>query len=403
MPNNLEQLFTRKRSEPYGLLRQLNLPEDEDRSLQSAARELKTALREGIHEVNKSGNLPFKLATPLFVIQGSQAYGTLNNVDKPGQSLDIDMGMYLPFSNLGDGEAGRTATKIYHEIVDRILEQHIRTHRHGKWRMPTPDKRKPTCARVILDSKTHIDIPLYAYPDDGKEHIRSSVAAASLIFNEDSREFISFGASPDFMAEAKFLTDNVEPTVIHLAHKDEGWLASDSIALRNWVLAEFDRLGPVIRPICRYIKAWREEVWPSGGGPSSIFLLAQAIQIYPEDTEGMTHCEILKYVVDRLPQSLDEAVNVPCPTPDNPEATEDLRARISDENLLAYRNSFEILKRKFMLAKVVAKTEANDKLIELFGSRIPNAPDLIVTEGTIDRQGKSIVKPLYATPKSTSG
>ena len=105
--------------------------------------------------------LDYEIPKPKFAIQGSYIYGTLNAPENPPiQQVDIDLGMYLPFSTLGDGVQPKTAAKYYFDQVTSILENYIAVNRKS-WVL----QQKDTCIRIVLDAKTHIDIPLYAVPE----------------------------------------------------------------------------------------------------------------------------------------------------------------------------------------------------------------------------------------------
>ncbi len=134
MANNLQQLLTHTTKK--GLLQNIEVSDEDERLLRQSANEIKKALKQGIKKYNDGRRASERLQTPLFVVQGSYAYRTLNDVEHPGQQIDIDLGMYLPFSDLGDGQRQRLAVVEYHELVNTILGEYINENPDLNWSMP---------------------------------------------------------------------------------------------------------------------------------------------------------------------------------------------------------------------------------------------------------------------------
>ena len=111
-----------------------------------------------------STSLPsFLRLRPRFRMQGSGAYHTLNDpAHKPPQEVDFDDGVFLPtsFVNGGGMVEPLLAAKGYFIVVENILAPLCEDN---GWKLIAT---KPTCVRVRVDNHAHIDLPLYAIPDE---------------------------------------------------------------------------------------------------------------------------------------------------------------------------------------------------------------------------------------------
>lgn len=119
MPNKFHSLLAS--SIDNSLLKNLDLPETEKKALEDAAKEIRSAIISGFEILRKEvkrDHLDYEVTKPKFAIQGSYIYGTLNApANPPKQQVDIDLGMYLPFSDLGDGQKPRTVTSYYFQAA----------------------------------------------------------------------------------------------------------------------------------------------------------------------------------------------------------------------------------------------------------------------------------------------
>ena len=205
--------------------------------------------------------------------------------------------------------------------------------------------------------------------------------------------------------------DQIAPTVIHFAHRKKGWEPSDPIIVRKWVNHSCDTLSSNIRPICRYLKAWRDQRWPDGDGPSSIFLLALTINSFSK--KAMNQTEMLEVAIKALTSVLHQPLRIPKPTPEDPHNQEDLRApnRISDEKRQEYQNAFNMLANDFQQVRITtSKEKANLLLVQIFGQRFPIDIERIhqiddhhqITQNEI-RSTPSVAAPLVTTHRSETG
>lgn len=405
MPNQFHSLLASRSHE--ALLTNLDLTSSEKANLVGAAEEIRRTIIAGfavLREQVRKGRLDYEVPKPKFAIQGSYIYGTLNAPENPPtQQVDIDLGMYLPFSALGHGQQPKTATEYYFSAVTRILTEYIKGKRKS-WTIPSSEDQKDTCIRVILNEKTHIDIPLYAVPEGELNRVTDE-----LIARNKSESFTVEMIHDEEMLLESYAIEAVTPDVIHMAHREKGWLPSDALVIRDWIKSQFRQLGTMIRPVNRFLKAWRDHAWPEGGGPSSIFLLAHSLRSFPVDTNGLSHCDTLEAVINELPNVFNRPLLIPCPTPEDKNAKEDLCGRIDTDKQNLYRSSFEDFKAQYARAKNTDRRTANAILIDLFGKRMPNDPYRIVVVNDAAAKAAEIVsskpdvRPLYTTDRSTSG
>lgn len=394
MINTLHALFTHPLK--ANLLTSLSLLPAEIKTLRSAREELEAVISAGFRSAKqneKDTGSGVEVPMPRYALQGSYIYKTLNSpAYPPKQQVDIDLGIYLPFTALEDGKRPVVNVKMFFNVIEDLLREHIR-ERRPQWTLQTGKK---TCVRIVLNEKTHIDLPLYGVPE------------AQINRVVDARKQLALNASQETMFFNDSWIDEVDPTVIHMAHREEGWIPSDPLVIRDWVKEECKNKGSEIRHICRYLKAWRDEHWKDGGGPSSIFLLAHTIDTFSADSKN--HCDLLLSVINTLPQSLYKPLRIPCPTPENSDAEEDLcdPKRISSEEKEEFQQAFLLLQSMFQKAKSASTPDiANRTLTQLFGTRIPFDPNRITVATQTVRQVVAsttpAVKPLRSTDRSIAG
>ncbi len=382
--NALHKLFTHPTKADF--LQAITLSSNDKDFLTQAREEVEQAIIDGFDNLRRQGPWSKKdLPTPKFAMQGSWVYKTMNTpAYPPAQQLDIDVGVYMPFSSLGDGRQPAKATSAYFDVVDDILEAFI-FESHPDWKLV----KKGTCSRIEFpNGYMHLDLPLYAYPDSEEKRIQETQ-------KQDSAEVRKALSVNRFAADARFL-EQVIPTTIHMAHREEGWKSSDAQIIRNWVTSSIRAKGAgnSVRQVCRLLKAWRDEQWPNGGGPSSIFLLAFTIREY-QHTDSKIDI-LLENVIDKLPSSYDTALVIPCPQPEDLRAMEDLRDRVKDSAERDFnKRAFIKLKSRYADAKLApTKENSNKMLVELFGSRFPFDPSRV----DINESEESIAKVVTASP-----
>jgi hypothetical protein len=170
-----------------------------------------------------------------------------------------------------------------------------------------------------------VDLPLYAAPDSEFVQIKEAIAKASM-----AMDCVSF-------AEAQRTWASL--TRIALARKDGTWDPSDPGRVVVWFDKKIERHGEQLRRVCRYLKAWRDHIWPSGG-PSSIVLMvcaAQTLDRAQADFAGRDDLA-LRHVLTALPGQMLAAIKEPMIDPD-----EDLNRLAADERVEASRRAGQFL------------------------------------------------------------
>lgn len=371
MALNLSKLFDRE-FKPSFLKNISPVPEDE-----AALKEAKTVIMQHLkgsipkwieEQLGENPNL-----VPRFRTQGSWAYKTCNDpCQHPPQEMDWDLGIYLPVSHWDDnGIHPKTAAKSFYDMVRELMTP-LATAR--KWSL----SEKRTCVRVTLNNGTraHVDLPLYAAPDKEFLQIKEAVAKA---FTMDRAEF------------AETVTwDSL--TRISLACKDGTWKPSDPGLVVAWFDKKYTRHGPQLRHICRYLKAWRDHTWASGG-PSSIVLMVCAAQTLDRTQASFNGRDdlALAHVLQALPAQLSGSVKEPMIDPD-----EDLNRLTATERLEAanYATNFQQAINWALTANNTERVQAIHSIQSHLGQRFPNDPD-----GVTPDDGPPNIRTVPAEPK----
>ena len=292
-----------------------------------------------------------KKVKPKFCSQGSSVYKTLNKpAHTPPQQMDVDDGAYLPMTIIE--ETGPIIAKeAFFKIVDSALQQLCQENREWKF-----INNKATCARIIVSTDMHIDVPLYAIPEG--EYAALTEAHDSLSY---SLEALATKAQEVIL----------DPDQVYLAMRnEEHWKQSDPREISEWFKSEVKLHGEGLRRVCRYLKAWRDHTWEDGGGPSSISLMACAVNTYnePQNSNGFAgDSEALLAVVTALPTQLSEGVYLMT-------KNEMLYPRESDQ-----KNHSEIVsqaeKLKINIRRSLLSAESQEECVSgfmaIFGLRFP--------------------------------
>lgn len=353
MANTSKLLHTT--TDPENYLANLE-PED------SRIREARKKIRAHLREVFEASSLALfgRPVRPRFFTQGSFAYKTLNNpAHPPGQQMDLDDGCYLPLSFLR-GTRPSAATEEFFEFVDAALDDLAECEGWGR-------ESKPTCCRVVIAHDSHIDIPLYAIPDDQFRLLEDRRSRAAI----DSARF----------AQKKDSWDDLPSDEVLLAHRVEGWKESDPRKIHKWFTDAVENLyGERLRRDSRYLKAWRDHERLDRMKVSSIFLMACAWQAYGEIGGRKLPAredERLMRVVELVPGYVRSIVP-------NPACLEEDLNRIPEESREEVAAAFADLAA--LLRTVVDgcedACEAVRFLRRAFGERVPDRPDLVSVSPT---------------------
>ena len=325
-------------------------------------------------------------------MQGSSVYNTLNvPAHMPPQEVDYDDGVFLPTSFVDGGGKVQPllAAKGYFRVVETILTPVCKEY---GWSLITT---KPTCVRVRIDDGAHIDLPLYAIPDDefGKlvEASDRAMLAKGMTLTDGEVE----------LAEHVYM--NMPEDRIVLARRDTGWIESDPRELEDWFIGAVREHGKVLRRVCRYLKGWRDYQWPKGG-PSSITLMVCVVAVLddlngtlPENRDDLA----LQAVVDRLEALFSQPILNPVLPDQNldegwsPEERSDFKAQAADLKMMI----------DGVLNKTLHKRIALSRLQEKFGSRIPN-DELLIDIDSEEREVLAYAPAAVAAPfvpRTTSG
>lgn len=262
-----------------------------------------TLFEDSLVKAFSAGATPPTLS-PKFRGQGSYVYGTLNRpAHCPPQEMDFDDGMFLPTSFISqNGEIHpAVASSGYFRLVEDALKPLC--DKQG-WTL-NPERVRPSCVRISLNNgKSHLDIALYAIPDD-QYHLllEKAVRASALTFTDASEA-----------SEALFtnIYDTIPVNQIMLAHRDEGWKVSDPRKLERWFVKKVSEHGEQLRRVIRYLKGWRDNNWENCR-LSSIALMACIVRFYDESTEDFVGRDdaAINGLAARLPDMLAGGIENP--------------------------------------------------------------------------------------------
>ncbi|MBN9506672.1 MAG: hypothetical protein J0I69_11665 [Altererythrobacter sp.] len=375
-------LFSSGEHDTY--LRGLTVDAKQRAALQAAREEIRDEIRSGLRawsdhvdrtqffEVTALASVSFAdsdlALRPKFRMQGSWSYHTLNRAThNPPQEIDLDDGVFLPVSFLSQNGGAHpiVASAGYFTAVERILAPLC--DRNG-WTLIT---NKPSCVRVEINDDAHVDLALYAIPDDEFEELLEK-AAASLQF--DTRmldENVSF---------AEQIYPRLPTDQIMLAHREEGWKPSDPRKLEDWFQDAINAHGQQLRRVCRYLKGWRDHNW-TGCRLSSIALMACVVAAYDEAAALIAENRddlALQMVAKRLPELLERRIPNPV-----------VHGQYLDEGWAYECRADFIAKARCLVTRIDAALAANqsgtviEHLRAALGDYLPDDEDLVVIEAPI--------------------
>jgi hypothetical protein len=368
-------------------LTQLQIDDGDDALLREALRKIREKLRTRIGRWTRQ-NLGI-LLTPRFFTQGSFAYKTMNHPAwLPPQQMDMDDGAYLPITFV-KGVKPSIAAAMFFEIVDSALAELIREQ---GWHSLV---KKPTCSRVVLNARAHIDIPLYAIPDAEFEQLSKSMALDHAIAKIDE--------DIDFMRSRRDNWALLPSDKVLLAHREEDWKQSDPRKIHDWFMNAVEFYGEILRRQCRYLKAWRDH--QQLDHVSSITLMVFAWQVFEEI--GVANVPqrddlMLLAIARRLADLMAQPISNPA------EPSEQLGASWSHaERHDAIKQAGKLLERLDMAINACYLPEvAVARMRSIFGGRVPNRPDLVGVQAAAKaevRAHERIYTPAPLVGRSISG
>jgi hypothetical protein len=340
------------------LLSNLDLSQADRAKLVEARTLIRSILRLAISASSKVQNENGKAVIPKFFTQGSWAYQTLNNpTQSPPQQVDMDDGCYLPLDFVKETAQPKQAANGFFAIADNALQILCMKQR---WIYIDTNEH---CCRVTIDSKTHVDIPLYAI-DDKRFATLAHTEARAIDLAEEERKDDSFEISWARVPAGD---------VLH-ATRSGRWQYSDPIAVRDWAIAAVNMTGEQLRSVWRYLKAWRDLQFTKGG-PSSILLMVIAERGF--GSESLRDDIKLRDVADYLAEEILK--DVPPPWDKNEELN-----RLSIEER---RNVSKLAKNLVATLNECFSTEVSNKARVIrnlrlgLSSHLPDRPDAIEEVG----------------------
>ena len=308
----------------------------------------------------RSSGLPDPALRPKFRMQGSRSYHTLNAPAwHPPQQIDYDDGMYLPVSFLSNTGSPIIASEAYFSLVERAL---VPLCQANGWKI----EQKPTCVRVKLDDKAHIDLPLYAIPDEEFEELVEKAYAMDSAARTMSANAVDL---------AELLYQRLPTDEIRLAHREDGWIKSDPRLIEDWFHAAIETHGQQLRRVCRYLKAWRDHQWPKSA-LTSITLMKCVIDAF-DNLNGSIDDKRDDQALFEVTRQLDGffAGDI-----ENPVIDGVLNDKWNDDDRTKFRQAARDFHRR--VANALSGTDdrkvALAELTKAFGERIPQNIDLIV-------------------------
>lgn len=366
---NLHRVF---RAHESGFVNKIK-PSQNDRNFLDICRsKIRKALTPPVKQFTQQYGATPNGITPKFRVQGSWAYGTCNSPAHKSQEIDLDYGIYLPVMVFGDLNNSKEAAKIYFNTVEYALKKLAQIE---GWYF---DNSKETCIRLRVRTNAHLDVPLYAVPDRMFSKLKEN---HDLILDSAGVALEHYRTSKNsgwvLVEEASI--DLSEITTIHMAKRNGDWKASDCEQIRAWFKARLDEQpdnGRQLRYICRYLKAWRDYTWETGG-PTSILIMVIAVNNY-KYIEGRDD-EALHYTCQHLEQALKGIVkDIRIKQHEEEDFNERFR---NDGSAQVHAQAAKKLEENLDLAlNSTNPTGALNHLSNRFGDRIPKDESLVSQE-----------------------
>lgn len=349
---NLHSLFYSSVEQPT-LLEQLELSMERREFIARAKTEVRSCLRDRLPIVLKEWGYAGPVVRPRFFTQGSWAYKTLNSPARYPQQADVDDGAYLPMSFVSQTSKPSVASNVFFAVAEEALKPLVTLR---GWNLVTD---KATCVRIVISEFAHIDIPLYAIPDNEFETLQKAAMSAY--------GFATF--SEAVMKSERDAWTALPTDHVLLAHREDDWVKSDPRPVKQWFLDEVERHGEQFRRIVRYLKAYRDWQWPIGG-PASILLMAASAPFF-EARERRDDLALLN-VVEQIPNALRDGV---CNPVDSKESFTERLGKQGVDDAVSKMQTFETYLRGSINAS--NPSQACTWLVNQFGERFPDDPSRI--------------------------
>ena len=224
--------------------------------------------------------------------------------------------------------------------------------------------QEPTCARLVISSNAHIDVPLYAIPDAEFEKLEKQMRTFDGMARDAAR------------ADSVDRWEELPSDCVLLAHREKDWISSDPRKIHDWFREAIKVYDQVLRRACRYLKAWRDHHRPHLDDVSSILLMVCAFEAFEDigrpNVPARDDLALLR-IVERLPHLLAGPVHNPS------DREERVDARLTDAGR---RVAIDMAKKlDAELTEIIEKCfdpeEAVRRMTAFFGDRIPDRADLV--------------------------
>ena len=337
----------------------------------TAKNEIRDHLRPRIREATIKVLGMDKAVTPRFRTQGSWSYKTcVQPAWHPPQEMDWDFGVYLPVSVWEDSGPPHVMAKLYFQLVEGLLRDLCKER---GWQLYGG---KDTCIRVQINAWAHIDIPLYAAPEEQFVQIveKGALDAARTL---DAREALVAN-----FAEEDFTQQQWEDMVdIMMATRAGEWKPSDPEEVSRWFIDRIEEHTEQLRRVCRYLKAWRDLHWKAGDGPTSVCIMIAVAQSF-EPQRGRDDIAL-----ERAARALSTALKGDVREPGIAEGLEDFNKRLDEAGRQVASVRAETLASQMQSARLKASHLAGDAIDILrrqLGGRVPYRTDLVEPDGGDD-------------------
>lgn len=374
--NNLHRIFVDR---GIGFKKEITPTEQDLNFFNEVKKVVKSHLKTKIKEFLEQQGIAS--IAPKFRIQGSWAYGTCNLPAKQGQEMDFDYGVYLPvraFEGFNPNAGASEQAKNYFEQVESMMKDLCCQH---NWRLDT--SAPSSCIRIKIKSNAHMDIPLYAVPNDmfdaleERNDLQLSLDSATTPIQESLNYFE--WAFEDYGTRSfieKSLADkNIQ--MIHMARRDGTWQESDCELIRKWFadkLKSLDNNGQQLRAICRYLKAWRDwQFADTTFQPSSILLMIIACKHYQyhQSRDDLALLSVLEKLPDALNSDIYENIEE--------HESEDFNRMKSHERPIAKQYADKLYQSFMASLNNSDTTKVLNFITNEWGNRIPQDESLIET------------------------
>lgn len=348
-------------------------PLDEHRrTLVQAKNDIRDHLRGAIRAASVEVLGQDRMVDPRFRTQGSWTYGTcVYPAHMPPQEIDWDFGVYLPATVWLENGPPPAMARLYFDLVEGALQSLC--DKKG-WKL---DRSKPTCSRVRIATWGHIDVPLYAAPEDEFSRIAEKTLSEGQL-RARNREFFALDENEALgeLREAKW--DFLDR--LHMATRDGKWKRTDPESVANWFEDRVTQHGEQLRRVCRYLKAWRDYQWPNSGGPTSVAIMIAVAQSF----ESAWHRDDV--ALQNAAGALGKALAGDIREYGIDKKEEDFNRLDADGRKAAAQKATEF-SRQIQLARSLSptmKTDAVQKVQFHLGSRISSDTSFVEVEGEAD-------------------